>query len=586
MMCAKSRSGLIKWVLATLIISWLITASAAFELSQLQWDAGTSGTLKRDEAISYMGYSVEATAFNAPVESDKYKNIPIDPVEAFVALDILKNGTLINKTMLGLGESYISPDGELKVTAVDLPASLGKEWLYENYNPWVKLELNQRGKPGFDVSVNMDDEYISGPNTEIAVNVIVKNPGTADMLNVDLEVGTELPVLRGNLKFHYDKIVKESQVSETMTFSTPIITELTKYNIYTNVSGFDVKEISYNGNLLKTIFIAPPIQQIPILRKSSNAKMYMKDYNMVSLSFKNNLNYELKNVSITDTLPKGFKQISNNSLKWLVDVPANGEWYVRYIVKPTLADKDGIVFPEAKAEFMMKDEYYTVQSNKPETIVYGPQVELKKQTDVSEINPGDILTVTIVAVNKGSTPSKVNIIDTVPGYVTLLSGSTMREEYLEANKEVKFSYTIKSDSKSPFTLPAAEADYFELGDRGAKIITNSQELSIRIKPPPTPVPTPGPSPLPTIEPEVEALLVPVNEPSEEAVPVGIEYSNVPVVDGQPISPEISEQEPVEPSIDGNVILNVILGCDNTVNADPQNNKISEVCNLINKVPFY
>jgi uncharacterized repeat protein (TIGR01451 family) len=585
--------------MATLIISWLITASAAFESSQ--WGTGTSGTLKRDGVISYMGYSAKVTSFNAPVESDKYKNIPIYPVVGFVGLDIIKNGTLLNKTMLGRDESYISPDGEFKVTAVDFPASSGKEWLYESYDPWVKLELSPRGKPGFDLSVNTDDEYISAPNTEIVVKVIVKNPGTADMLNVDLKVATELPLLRGKLKYNYDKILKGSQVSETMTFSTPIITELTKYDIYTNVSGFDVKEISYKRILLKTIFVAPPIQQIPILRKSSNAKMYMKDYNMISLSFKNTLNYELKNVSITDSIPKGFKQISNNSLKWLVDVPANEEWSFRYILKPTETYKDGILFPAAKAEFKLKEEYYMVLSNKPETIVYGPKIELNKQTDISEINPGDTLTVTIVAVNKGSTPTKVSIKDTVPEDITLLSGSTTREEYMEANKEVKFSYTIKSDSEIPFKLPAAEVEYFELGDRGAKILTNSQELSIRIKQPATPVPTPGPASEPTIEPEVEALLVPVNEPSEETVsgvdeqPIGnngeskvLDYYNVPVVDGieQPIRSEIAEQEPVKPSIEGNVILNVILGCDNIAKTDLQNNMISKVCNLVNNVPFY
>jgi uncharacterized repeat protein (TIGR01451 family) len=560
--------------MATLIISWLITASAAFELSQLQWATGTSGTLKRDGVISYMGYSVKATAFNAPVESDKYKNIPIQPVVAFVGLNISKNGTLINKTMLGRDESYISPDGEFKVTAIDLPASLGKEWLFESYDPWVKLELCPRGKPLFDMSVNTDDEYISGPNTEILVNVIVKNPGTADMLNVDMEVGTKLPLLRGNLKFHYDKIIKGSQISETMTFSTPIITELTKYDIYTNVSGSDVKDISYNSILLKTILIAPSPQQIPTLKKNSNAKIYMKDYNMVSLSFKNNLNYDLKNVSITDTLPKGFKQISNNSLKWLVDVPANGEWTERYILKPTEADKDGILFPAAKAEFMIKNEYYMVQSNKPVTIVYGPSIDLKKQTDFSEITPGDTVTVTIVALNKGSTPTKVSIKDTIPGDVTLLSGSTMREEYLEADKEVNFSYTIRSSSDGPFMLPAAEADYFELGDRGAIISTRSQELLIRIKPPPTSVPTLGPSPLPTIEPEVEALLTPVDEPPVEAVPV-VDVTEPPKL------PEIIEQETVKPSIDGNLILNVILSCDTITSIDTQNNAISDVCNLVN-----
>src|SRR5659263_112637 len=111
MISARSHSGLIKWAMAIFIISWLITVSAAFDLTQLQWGTGTSGTLKSDEVISYNGYSVKVVDFNKPVESDSM-NSPIEPVEAFVGLDILKNGTLINKTMLGRGESYTSTDGE------------------------------------------------------------------------------------------------------------------------------------------------------------------------------------------------------------------------------------------------------------------------------------------------------------------------------------------------------------------------------------------------------------------------------------------------------------------------------------------
>jgi uncharacterized repeat protein (TIGR01451 family) len=572
MILKRSRSGLFKWVMAALVISWLITASAAYQLNQLQWDTGTSGTLKREGVISYMGYSVTVTAFNEPVESKRNTNEPIEEVKAFVGLNISKNGTLINRTMLGRSESYISPDGEFKVTAVGLPASLGRDWLFESYDPWVNLELSKRGIPRFDLLVDMDDEFISAPNMEVVVRkVTIKNPGTADMLNVDLEVSTELPLLRGNSKFHYDRIIKGGQVSESMTFSSPIITELTKYDIYTNVSGSDVKENSYNRVLLKTIVIVPPTQKIPILMKSTNAKMYLKDYNLVSLSFKNTLNHELKNVSITDSLPKGFKQISNNSLNWLVDVPANEEWNSRYITKPIKADNDGIIFPAAKAEFKIKNEYYMVQSNKPEIIVYGPDIVLDKKTDVSEINPGDLVTVTVVAVNNGSTPSKVSITDTVPDDVTFLSGSTSKEEYLEANKDVKFSYVIRSDSKSPFKLPAAEAEYFELGDRGVKIGTKSQEPLIRIKPAPTPVPTPGPAPVPSIEPEVEALLTSDSDASEMVVPF----------DDVEEQSAIEEQEPVNPSIDVNVILDIILGCDRITSIDLQNVMISDICNLIN-----
>jgi hypothetical protein len=182
------------------------------------------------------------------------------------------------------------------------------------------------------------------------------------------------------------------------------------------------------------------------------------------------------------------------------------------------------------------------------------------------------VTVTIVAVNKGSTPSRVNITDTVPDDVTLLTGSTMLEEYLEANKEMKFSYTIRSNSEGSYTLPAAVADYFELGDTGAKITTRSQEVLIRIKPPPTPMPTPAAEP--TIEPEVEALLTPDSDPSNETQPV-VEATESPELPG------IAEQESVTNSIDGNVILDVILGCDKIISIEPQNNQISDVCNLVN-----
>jgi len=73
----KTYSGLIKWIIPILIISWFISAAAAFEFGNLQWDDGISGTLKRSEIISYIGYSVQVVSFNGPVESDKYKQIQL-----------------------------------------------------------------------------------------------------------------------------------------------------------------------------------------------------------------------------------------------------------------------------------------------------------------------------------------------------------------------------------------------------------------------------------------------------------------------------------------------------------------------------
>ena len=543
MNAGKSGSKLTKLILSILIITWFISAAAAFDAAKLQWDKGITGTLKRNEVLSYMGYSVQVVAFNAPVESDKYKQVPVEPVEAFVGLNISKNGTFINQTMLRRGESFITEDGEFKVTATDLPPGLGKEWLYESYGPWVKLELNPRGKPRLEVTMDTEDEYLSLPNTEIEVEVVLRNTGAADALNVNMDIGTNLSLLRGSTKFHYEIIKKGTQVSETVTFSAPIITELKSFDIYANVSGYDVKDISYKNVLLKTIFVAPPPQQLPSLKKSSSAKMYLKDITMVTLSFRNNMNYELKNVSITDYVPKGFKQISNNSLRWVVDVPPNGDWYFRYMLKPIEADKEGVVYPAAKAEFKIKNEYYAIQSNRPETIVYGPRIDLTKQANVQEIDPFGTFTVTVVAVNKGTTPTKVSIKDTLPYDVTLLNGSLVKEEYMEAGKELKFSYTIRSDTDKQVRLPAVTADYFELGDRGAKISARSQEQLIRIKPPPTPEPTPPPP--------VE-ILDNYTEPSPDEVPIE---------EITPAGPEIVEPEPGSYQIDQNIILNLLLGCD-------------------------
>jgi len=47
--------------------------------------------------------------------------------------------------------------------------------------------------------------------------------------------------------------------------------------------------------------------------------------------------------------------VSGCSGKWGMDLAI--------YIKPTEADKDGIIFPAAKAEFRIKNEYYMVQSD-------------------------------------------------------------------------------------------------------------------------------------------------------------------------------------------------------------------------------
>ncbi|MBU4339518.1 MAG: DUF11 domain-containing protein [Euryarchaeota archaeon] len=471
-----------KIVMAFLIISGLISPALAYDFNLFQWGEGTSDELMRGEELTYNGYTVKAISFPAPVKSNLYSGTPSEGVNPFVGVNISKNGILITSVLLIQGEYYIVPDGELKVMVKQLPSKEGTEWVYETYAPWAVIEMGPRGTPAIEVSVETDyNEYTSLANTEITTSVTLRNTGSADLLNVNFNVLTSLPIKRGDLKFSYERIRKGESITKSITFGTPMITELKNYEILTNATGYDAKDIFYTAQSTKTILIAPEPEQIPTLRKYVNAKIYLEEYAMVSLTFKNNANYELKNVSITDSLSDGFKLLSNNSLHWIVNIPAKGEWDSRYLVKPLEANKDGAVLPSAIADFRTRREYYSIQSNQPSVVVHGPKISLTKQIDVSDIRPGDTVTVTVVAENTGSTPTKVSISDTLPAEGTLVSGTTFLEEFLEANKATRFSYSLRIDSEQPVKLPAATAEYYELSAKSGKLTAQSGEPEIRIR---------------------------------------------------------------------------------------------------------
>ncbi|MCE8425711.1 MAG: hypothetical protein J5U17_08045 [Candidatus Methanoperedens sp.] len=530
----KLYCGLLKSIFITMILSWMIVTASAVESSPLQWGTGISSKqLLRGETISYMGFSVKVTGFSEPVESGKYTDTPMDDVMPFVSLNISKNGIFINSTALTQGDSYIDPDGELRITANQLPAKNSSEWLFESYKPWVVLDLTPRGKPDIQVAINTDhDEYTSMSVTNIVATVTLQNTGEADAIDVDLNIATQLEIIRGELKYHFEKVQKGQSIVEEIVFSSPVVSKLKTYNISANVSGSDVKDLHYKADFLKNIKIAPEGLTMPSLRKSANSKIYLKDSIMVSLTLKNNRKEELKNVSITDVLPEGFKLIGNSSLNWSATIAPYGEWNARYLLKPIEANKE--VLPSAKAEFTFNNEFFAVSSNRPEILVYGPKIVLTKKSDRSEIDPNESIIVTIVAHNDGNTPTKVMITDNLPNLSIVTNGSTYYEDYLEANKAASFSYTLKVDSNPPFKLPPATAQYYELGTDGVLLSTKSQELEIKIRPPPA-----APTPIET--PQVETT----EQPVPSATPM----------------PGINQLAYNDLDVDINSIPNILLGCD-------------------------
>lgn len=475
----------VKWAIIFLFLSGFVTSASAFDASQIQWGENISFKhLQRGEVVSYMGYSVKVSFFPPPVESDKYKDTPSESVEPFVGLNISKNGSFVDTIVLGPGESYIGTDGELKITVNELPPQSGTEWLFESYNPWVTLDLNPRGEPVLGLAIDTDSTKYSTSDKEIVASITLENTGLADAVNVDLVLDSKLPLKKGNLKYHYNRVKKGDSITETVTFSLPILDEQQTFDILGKAEGLDVMEIPYAVETVKKIPIdVEPEQSLYIKKNIANAKIYLKDYTMISISLKNNGDYPIKNISIKDSLPASFKLVGNNSLQWLADIPPNEEWDFRYLIKPIEPNKNSIIFPAATAEYTLKNEYYSIQSSQPTIVVYGPKIVLVKQTDVSNINPGDTVTVTVVAENIGSTPTTVFIKDILPDNTTLVSGTITHEEFLEASKEVSFSYSFRSDSDKPVKLPPATADYYELGTKGVKISTVTKETEIGVKSP-------------------------------------------------------------------------------------------------------
>lgn len=537
-------------VLSTSIVS-------AYEDSDIQWSDGIlSHSLKREDTFSYLDYSIKVTGFPSPVESDIHnRTTPSEEVSPFVGLTISKEDNIVDTIVLLPYESYIVPDKDMKITVKELPSGYSSVWLFESYDPTVTLEFRQRGTPGIRATIETDDEnYISSSFNEIVATIKIENPGSADLVDIDLKIETELSLIKGVLKYHFEKIGIDETVVKTIRLSVPSVQEEETYRLFVNASGYDIKGLLYISEYSKNVKITPETRETLSIKKSTITEtMYLKDNAMITLLVKNRGKSTIKNVNITDAIPEGFEVLGNDSLHWKVDIPANGEFEYRYLVKPLYPSNEGLVIPPATAEFTVDNEFYQIRSGELKIIVYGPRVRLTKQTDITEAEPGDSVLVTVIAENNGSTPTRATIIDDVPENVNIVSGITALEDFLDVQSRVSFSYTIEIEDL-PLELPPAKVDYFELGNKGRKITANSQGIVIKMAPPPDIIVN-EPDPEPDTTPEVVT-------PTPEPTPEEPEIPSPEPVD----TPESSREKtrlkmPIDTPEFNEFFMNTMLGCE-------------------------
>ena len=169
-----------------------------------------------------------------------------------------------------------------------------------------------------------------------------------------------------------------------------------------------------------------------------------------------------------DSLNENFELEENSSLQWNIPLLKPGEdWQTTYTMKPLKTNLNGFDIPEATARFIVNDKPLKAYSEKTNVIVNGPIIILEKTTDMDFAYINEDVTVTVSINNIGDIPTKIEVKDTLPEGVTLVSGKTSLDPvFLELNEPQEFSYVIRSNTEGEIQLSPAIATFTDIVSRG------------------------------------------------------------------------------------------------------------------------
>lgn len=478
---------LIKYItiLSAVLFAVVITASA-----EAQWAEPVSSEMHTGGVLNNGDYSVKASQFSQPVLGVRDINgniVPRDDFESTVFLELFKNGLLINEFTLTLSDNtFVTADEEIKVTLTDILPQHSKEWVYEYYNPWAKIEVSLRGLPEFKISVDTDQNtYTSNRDDIIHLKVGIENRGEGDIENVKVSISTEdLSLVLGkqkNLNPSYPiiKVGEEKTVELELKVPSTILNPK-KYILSASASGYDKKNIYYENYNYTVIAIVPPDDII--LNKYIKDRIYMSETATVILKLTNTGVFEVTNISVHDSVPVNFELQSNTSLDWEIARLSPGEEKVigSYEIKPLYADINGYVLPSSRAAYIINDDVFSVESESPRVVVNGPRIIVEKIAP-EKVSAGDDIEVTVTVYNMGNAPTKVSIIDQVPKDSMLVKGNTsLPQTFLDYGDSLKISYVMRIFSQGNYTLPDAVAEYLDISNSRSNINSKAYSTSVNI----------------------------------------------------------------------------------------------------------
>lgn len=451
-----------KIILIFFILLISITVSKAIREEELTWAEGNVYKLTpKDNMATEGSYTIKAVDFPPPVRGRRTVNdtiVPENPVLPFVTLeiykDIINNPNPVTRTSLARGDQYITPDQDLRITLEDIPVGDSQDWVYESYNAWASIRIQKIGIPNMDIKINFTNSNgdiidIVNPGDSFLANIDIKNTGEDAALDINYNIkpnsSLQSTSYTNKLTDTIPRLNKDEEKINQIKLVAPINIEERDYEIYVNVTAHDIKNVYYYWNNSGIIKVNSSLGLVNVNKQAAKTTIYLKEYAHIFLNIANAGPIPVYNIHVTDAIPDNLLLIENNTESNLKKISFDKKslapdesWAIDYLLKPI--EPGVFVLPKFTANFSMRNQEYSVESNEEGFRVYGPIVVLKK----SAINEGNnVVDVRVSAKNIGNGFTRVVINDdALPDNAILLSGTTNMTLTLDADEEKSMSYKI------------------------------------------------------------------------------------------------------------------------------------------------
>ncbi|MHC1576075.1 MAG: BatD family protein [Methanosarcinaceae archaeon] len=457
-------------ILLVLLFSCCHFASA-YALDDIEWVSSIdSTTLHWGDTVTDDNYVIAAEDFNK---------------EGFVHLTIKKNGELVHFASLQVGGSFDyrdNIDGEdvrIYVKGVDPDID---EWTGNPDDPTTEIQIYRRGLPELDITIETDEDtydpkQISSPDV-ITATITVENNGDAKANSVEMTIDTNgLELDDGDLT-HLFSTLEIGEVTDPVVvkLTVPHLWDQTDFEIKPIVECNDINNDRHEFNETKTVTVEEKAELI--ITKTITNEVYMGETVHVQVSIRNAGICRINSIEISDTIIEELELKDSVTLAKTISLNAGEtQSLFQYSLRPISTGT--FTAPAATAIFTASNgEEYEFESNGPAIEVNGPEIIITQNVDVSTIQPGEEITVTVTVKNDGNKDASVTVGSTIPDEAAFISGDKGFSQVLKGGSSESYTYVIRLDEEGMVKLPAATATFIDMEDYRGEKISNTPVVTV------------------------------------------------------------------------------------------------------------